>query len=75
MNAFSAVVVKAAAMGMGPTFILISMGFVVLFIGLVMLGEMRGRKRPPTQPFDTPVLLRTEQEKAAKKARRRRRDG
>ncbi len=75
MNAFSTVAVKTAALGMGPTFILISMGFVVLFIGLVMLGEMRGRKRPPAQPFDVPVLLRNEQLKEEKQQRKRDRRG
>ncbi|GAB3587877.1 hypothetical protein [Calidifontibacter terrae] len=70
MIAFSSFVVKSAALGMGPTFILLCVGFIVLFVGLVMLGEMRGRNRPPAEPFDTPVLLRNEQKKAEKKARR-----
>lgn len=70
VNALSAIVVKTAALGMGPTFILLCVGFLTLFIGMVMLGEVRRRKRPPAEPFETPVLLRNEQRADHKQQRR-----
>ncbi|WP_431844029.1 hypothetical protein [Calidifontibacter indicus] len=63
MNQLAALTTKTSALGMGTTFILFSMGFVVLFVAMVMIGEQRNKNKPKKPPIRTPVLRAADAER------------
>ena len=71
VNQLAALATKTSALGMGTTFILFSMGFVVIFVAMVMIGEQRNKNKPRQEPIRTPVL----RAKDAERERRAREQG
>ncbi|NHN55378.1 hypothetical protein G9U51_06215 [Calidifontibacter sp. DB0510] len=53
--------------GMGRLFVLIVVGFAVLFMVTVLIGRVRDQKRGPQEPFGEPVLLRDDKRRGRKK--------
>lgn len=67
---------SGTAFGMGKAFILLTMGFIALFVIMVMVGEMRNRNKPPEEPLRVPVLRqehKTRKERRAEKAEKKNR--
>lgn len=60
---------------MGTSFILITMGFVVLFIAMVIIGEMRNKNKQRPEPIRTPVLRAKDAERERRSQERRSQEG
>lgn len=71
VNQLAALPAKSSALGMGTTFILFSMAFVVIFVALVLIGEARNKNKAPQEPIRVPVL----RAKDAERERRAREKG
>ncbi|MCG8656383.1 MULTISPECIES: hypothetical protein [Yimella] len=67
MNELAMLPAKSEALGMGPTFIMFSMGFVAIFVIMVMIGERRNRNKPRQEPIRKPVLVQKDEERKRRK--------